>query len=156
MYNLIYSKRRTFIQAVLLIIFAGIVTQLQGEKNSPYDHVKVPAYHDTAPQAELAPILSPDAVSGTLNKNAYSIARKVSSILYQQPCYCYCDRANGHKSLRDCYTGQHATTCTICQRELFYVYEQSQKGKNAAQIRKGIMAADWADVDLGKYETPLK
>jgi hypothetical protein len=156
MSNFLYRKQRAVVRVALLISTAGLLSQLQGEKQSPYEHVTVPAYHDAAPQEALPPIMSPDAVSDTLNKNAYAIASKVSPILYQQPCYCYCDRANGHKSLRDCYTSKHATTCTVCQRELFYVYEQSQKQKNATQIRKGIMAADWADVDLSKYENPLK
>lgn len=156
MHNHPQNKQRIFCQLVLLISAAGIVTQLQGEKQSPYGHVTVPAYHSAAPREPLSPILSPDKVSGTLNKNAYSIASKIPSILYQQPCFCYCDRANGHKSLHDCYVSDHATTCTVCQRELFYAYEQSRKGKNAAQIRKGIMAAQWADIDLTKYEKPLK
>jgi hypothetical protein len=140
----------------LLIGAAVLVSQLQGEGQSSYDQVKIPAYHDAAPKTALPPVLSPDKVSGRLNKNAYSIASKISAVLYEQPCYCYCDRAQGHKSLHDCYTSEHATTCTVCQRELFYAYEQSQKGKTAAQIRKGIMAADWADIDLSKYAEPLK
>jgi hypothetical protein len=156
MHNHLTKRHRILGQIVLLISATVLVSQLQGEKKSPYNHVMIPAYHAVAPQTPLPPVLSLDKVSGTLNKNAYSIASKIPSILYQQPCYCYCDRANGHKSLHDCYVSDHATTCTVCQRELFYVYEQSQKGKNAAQIRRGIMAAEWADIDLSKYEKPLK
>lgn len=149
-------KYRVCGQVLLLIGAAVLVSQLKGQGKSPYANVKIPAYHDAAPTGVLPLVLPPDKVPGTLNKNAYIIASKIPAILFQQPCYCYCDRTHAHKSLHDCFTSDHATTCTVCQRELFYAYEQSKKGKSAAQIRKGIMTADWAEVDLSKYDKPLK
>ena len=73
------------------------------------------------------------------------------SVLYQQPCFCHCDRSQGHGSLLDCYVGSHATGCEICQQEAFYSYEQTHQGKTPAQIREGIMRGDWQAVDTVKY-----
>ena len=33
---------------------------------------------------------------------AYDVAQKIPGVLYQMPCYCYCDRI-GHNSLRTCF-----------------------------------------------------
>jgi len=83
-----------------------------------------------------------------------ALAAKVKSILYQQPCYCHCDKDIGHTSLLSCYTDRHASVCALCQKEAVLAYTESQKGKTAAQIRKDIMDGKWKDVDLSKYETP--
>ncbi len=40
-------------------------------------------------------------------------------------------------------------------REAIYSYEQSHKGKTAAQIRAGIERGEWRDVDMSKYATPV-
>ncbi len=39
--------------------------------------------------------------------------------------------------------------------EDFYSYEQSRKGKTAAQIRAGIIKGEWQSVDAAKYQQPL-
>jgi hypothetical protein len=39
--------------------------------------------------------------------------------------------------------------------EAFYSYEQSHKGKTAAQIRAGIIKGEWKSVDATKYQLPL-
>jgi hypothetical protein len=85
-------------------------------------------------------------------QNAYTLASRAKRVLYQQPCYCHCDRSQGHGSLLDCYTGKHAAECGVCIREVLYSYEQSHKGKTAAQIREGIERGDWRQVDIAKYQ----
>jgi hypothetical protein len=109
----------------------------------------------TPAQGPLPATLSPTLFTNVLIQNAYALAAHVKKTLYQQPCYCHCDRAQGHGSLLDCFVGKHASICEICVREGFYSYEQVHKGKTAAQIRKGIEHGDWQQVDLSKYETPL-
>jgi hypothetical protein len=84
----------------------------------------------------------------------YSLAAQIRAVLYQQPCYCRCDIYDGHKSLLDCFVGKHGSMCSICKKEAVYAYTQSQKGKTAEQIRKGIMEGEWKDVDLSVYRTP--
>lgn len=115
----------------------------------------VPAYHQEAPQGPLPATLSPSQFTNVVVQNAYAISARVKKILYQQPCYCHCDRSQGHGSLLDCFAGKHAAGCDICIREGFYAYEQSKKGKSTAQIRAGIEHGEWQQVDLTKYQTPL-
>jgi hypothetical protein len=115
----------------------------------------VPAFHDTVPAGPLPETLSPSLFTEPVAQNAYALAARIKKILYQQPCYCHCDRSQGHGSLLDCYAGKHAAVCGICEREDFYAYEQSRKGKTGAQIREGIERGAWQGVDITKYESPL-
>jgi hypothetical protein len=115
----------------------------------------VPAFHNTVPAGPLPATLSPSLFTDPVAQNAYNIAARIKKILYQEPCYCHCDRSQGHGSLLDCYAGKHAAVCGICEREDFYAYEQSRKGKNGAQIREGIERGDWQGLDVTKYESAL-
>jgi len=45
----------------------------------------------------------------------------------------------GHKSLLDCFASKHGSGCGTCIYEDFYTFEQSGKGKSAAEIRAGII-----------------
>ncbi|HMD38184.1 MAG TPA: CYCXC family (seleno)protein [Candidatus Acidoferrum sp.] len=115
----------------------------------------VPAFHSTVPDGPLPATQSPSLFNDTLAQNAYSLAARIRKVLYQEPCYCHCDRSQGHGSLLDCYVSKHAAVCGVCEREDFYAYEQSHKGKTAAQIREGIVRGDWQQLDITKYESPL-
>src|ERR1051326_8162571 len=122
--------------------------------NSADEESRVPAYHQLppAPGAKLSPILGKEQLWGendqyAFQSRAYEVAAKIQPVIYQQPCYCYCDRM-GHKSLHTCFENTHGAQCATCMKELYYAYEQNKQGKTAAQIRKGIMAGDWKLVDL--------
>jgi len=115
----------------------------------------VPAFHSTVPAGQLPATLSSSLFSDPVAQNAYALAERIKKVLYQEPCYCHCDRSQGHGSLLDCYVSKHAAACGICEREAFYSYEQSRKGKNGAQIREGIERGDWRGVEMEKYETAL-
>jgi hypothetical protein len=115
----------------------------------------VPAFHTTLPAGPLPATLSPSLFTNTVVQNAYRLASRIKKILYQQPCYCHCDRSEGHGSLLDCYAGKHASECGICLQEGLYSYEQARKGQSAAQIRRGIEHGDWQKIDMKKYESPL-
>jgi Protein of unknown function with PCYCGC motif len=135
--------------AALVAIPQFAASQLPQESNSE----PVPAYHAQPPTGELPSTVQPAIYTGDkLVFNAYAVAARVKKILYQEPCYCHCDRSSGHGSLLDCFAGQHGARCDICQKEVFYSYEQSRHGKNATQIREGIIRGDWEKVDLAKYE----
>jgi hypothetical protein len=124
----------------------------------------VPAFHAQPPTGELPPTMEPSLYSDKEIFNAYVLAGRVKKVLYQQPCYCHCDRSNGHGSLLDCFVGRHGSGCETCMREAFYSYEQTRRGKTPAQIREGIIRGDWQKVDVAKYKrdylppttTPLK
>lgn len=115
----------------------------------------IPAFHDSAPTGPLPETLSPSLFQDPLAQNAYTLAARVKKVLYQQPCYCHCDRSQGHGSLLDCFTGHHAAVCGTCEREAFYAYEQTHKGKTPAQIRDGIEKGEWEKLDVSKYQKPL-
>ena len=115
----------------------------------------VPAFHAAPPQGPLPATLSPTLFTNVVVQNAYAVAARVKKILYQQPCYCHCDRSQGHGSLLDCFASKHGSGCGTCIYEDFYAFEQSSKGKSAAQIRAGIIKGEWKSVDATKYQQPL-
>ena len=115
----------------------------------------VPAFHAEVPKGPLPATLNPGVFPNVLVRNAYTLAARVRRVLYQQPCYCHCDRSQGHGSLLDCFAGMHAAECGVCIREGLYSYEQSRKGKTGAQIREGIERGEWQQVDLSKYQSPV-
>lgn len=115
----------------------------------------VPAFHNSVPAGQLPATMDPSLFTDPLAQNAYRLAARIKKVLYQQPCYCHCDRSQGHGSLLDCFVSKHAAACGICEREDFYAYEQIHQGKTGAQIREGIERGDWQGVDVKKYESPL-
>lgn len=115
----------------------------------------IPAFHTASPAGSLPATLNPSLFTDPFAQNAYRLAARIKKVLYQEPCYCHCDRSQGHGSLLDCYTGNHAAECGTCEREAFYAYEQTRKGKSAVQIREGIERGDWQHLDVTKYQSPL-
>ncbi|MBO0912012.1 MAG: hypothetical protein J2P13_09480 [Acidobacteria bacterium] len=114
----------------------------------------IPAYHSAPPAkgAKLPPILGRHELWGGNDQfpaqgHAYELAAKIQNVIYQQPCYCYCDRM-GHKSLHTCFEGTHGAQCSTCMKELYYSYLMTKQHKTAAQIRKGIIAGEWKSIDL--------
>jgi Protein of unknown function with PCYCGC motif len=114
----------------------------------------VPAYHAVPPKGPLPETLDPKVFADVLNQNLYALAAKEKKTLYQQPCYCRCDREVGHQSLLDCYVDRHASVCATCKMEAVFAYQEWKKGKTAAQIRKEIMDGKWRTVDLSAYNMP--
>src|SRR5260370_35267741 len=115
----------------------------------------VPAFHAQAPQSALPATMDSELFPDLVVQNAYAVAAKIKKTLYQQPCYCHCDRSHGHTSLLDCFASKHGPGCGTCIYEDFYAFEQSGKGKNAAQIREGSIKGEWKSVDAAKYKQPL-
>src|SRR5271156_2145390 len=113
----------------------------------------VPAYHAEPPKGTLPDTLDPAQFLDAQTRNIYTLAEKVKPILYQQPCYCGCDKEVGHKSLLDCFTDLHGSHCILCKKEAAFTYSESQQGKTAAQIRKEIMDGKWKELDLAAYDT---
>jgi hypothetical protein len=111
-----------------------------------------PAFHAQSPADALPATMEPSIYSDNIEIfNAYTVAGRVKKVLYQQPCYCHCDRSQGHGSLLDCFVSRHGSGCDICIKEAFYSYEQTHKGKTPAQIREAIIRGDWQKVDTAKY-----
>src|SRR6202171_3280533 len=115
----------------------------------------VPAFHTPPPQGQLPETLSPSQFTNVVVQNAYILAARVKKVLYQQPCYCHCDRSQGHTRLLDCFATKHGSGCDVCMREEIYSYEKHHKGKPAAQIRAGIESGEWRALDMSKYGAPV-
>jgi hypothetical protein len=136
---------------LLGIVFAAVMThgqwqQPQGE--TPAFHASAPAKGENLPpvmtQAELAKL----GLTHPAQKESYKAAAKVGSVLYQQPCYCHCDRHAGHSSLRSCFESPHGANCSTCMAEALYSYEQTKKGWTPKMIRDGIMRGEFQRIDL--------
>jgi len=97
------------------------------------------AYHDNRPTESLPATL--EASQFERNRAAfvaYTLASHTAPTLYQLPCYCPCNKREGHKSLLDCFTSRHGVLCRLCQKEVVYSFLQQEKGKTPAQIRHSI------------------
>jgi hypothetical protein len=111
------------------------------------------AYHAAPPakNAKLPPILTRSQLVGDVGqpyqRRAYEAAARNSSLLYQLPCKCHCDR-EGHTSLRSCFESLHGAGCYVCMKEAVYADQQVGKGKTAAQIRAGINRGEHNGVEL--------
>jgi len=99
----------------------------------------VPAFLTTAPsKGSLGPTLAPEKYTG-LTRDAYRAAREIPVTLAQMPCYCYCDRGMGHKSLHSCFEDEHAAHCAVCVNEALLAYQLEKEGKlSTEQIRERI------------------
>jgi hypothetical protein len=143
---------------MLAFLFAVTLT-VSAQWASPQEEGGVPAYNAAAPAkgTKLPPILSkadlwgPDA-QYAYQTHAYELAAKIPNVIHQQPCYCYCDRM-GHNSLHSCFDTTHGAQCSTCLKELYYTYQQNQKGKTASQIRAGIIKGEWKQIDLNSAAT---
>jgi hypothetical protein len=123
---------------------------------------ETPAFHAAPPVKgqKLPPIASPEQVQQMEIKypfqpRAYEAARKVPRVLYQLPCYCFCDRSAGHSSLHSCFEGPHGSHCSTCMQEAFYAYQMTKLGKTPKQIREGVIRGDFKNIDLQKMGGPL-
>jgi hypothetical protein len=147
-------KRGLMLGFVVLLTLAVSTPSAVSEQAQSQEEARVPAFNQGPPAkgAELPPILGKDQLWGEneqypFQTHAYELAAKIQSVIYQQPCYCYCDRM-GHKSLHSCFEGTHGAQCTTCMKEVYYSYQMTKQHKTAVQIRKGIIAGEWKQVDL--------
>jgi hypothetical protein len=136
---------------LLVVLFAAAMTHAQFANQQP----EVPAFHATrpAPADKLPPILTQKQLAdqgmiAPAQVAAYKAAARASSVVYQMPCYCYCDRNHGHTSLRSCFESTHGANCGTCMQEALYSYRQSKKGWTPKMIRNGILKGDYKLVDL--------
>jgi hypothetical protein len=146
-----------FIASAALFLMVTMVSapwlQSESDEGTPHFNAAPPATN-----AKLSPILTKDELWGSNGQysyqtHAYELAAKIPKVLYQQPCYCYCDRGMGHNSLHSCFSGTHGAQCSTCLKELYYTYGMHKQGKTAQQIRAGIIKGDWKLIDLSKADS---
>jgi hypothetical protein len=143
----------------LAILFLMTLVYSTPWASSQQEEARTPAYNPGPPakNAKLPPILKKDQLWGSnaqypVQTHGYELAAQIPGVLHQLPCYCYCDRM-GHKSLRSCFENTHGAQCATCLKEVYYAYDQTQKGKTVKQIREGIIKGEWQKVDLQTVAT---
>lgn len=109
--------------------------------SSPSASKIVPAFLTEAPsRSSLKVTLEPEQFEGK-TREAYRAAREIPVTLAQMPCYCYCDRGMGHKSLYSCFEDDHAAHCAVCVNEALTALRlEKQEKLTVPQIRERIMA----------------
>ena len=137
---------------ILGLLALGLITMAASAQWSN-PAADIPAYNAKPPAKTLPAILSGGQLTGAYFTHPYQVttykmAAKIPAVLHQQPCYCHCDRALGHNSLHSCFEGTHGAACSTCMKETVYAYQETKKGKTAAQIRVGIERGDFESVDL--------
>lgn len=139
-----------------------LVAILAVASSAQFNDNEVPAYHPFPPEKaqKLPPIASATQLDQMnlkydFQRRAYEAAARVPRVLYQLPCYCYCDRSAGHTSLHSCFESDHGSHCATCMQEAFYAYQMTQKGKSIKEIREGIMRGDFKTIDLKTLNGPL-
>ncbi len=141
---------------LLVPIFFGVIILLAADAPSEapqtFERSYVPSYHEHPPIEPLPPTLDPAEFSGNSRAFvAYQLASRIAPTLYQEPCYCGCDKEQKHTSLLDCFTGTHGALCRTCQQEAIFCYLQYNKGKNPLQIRRALAKGKFRKLDLEKY-----
>ncbi len=140
--------------SLALAVFA-VTAASYAQWTNPAD--EIPAYHPSAPLhiKALPPILAGSKLTGEnfqypWQVHVYQKAARIGNVLYQLPCYCRCDRALGHTSLRSCFEGLHGTECSTCAKEGAFAYQQTKLGKTPAQIRAAINRHEYESIDLNE------
>jgi hypothetical protein len=152
--NLLRNKTACRALTLIFLFTVTLTMSAQWTAQDQEEEGGIPAYNaGPPPKGTKLPVLLTKAdlwgadAQYPYQTHAYELAAKIPAVLHQQPCYCYCDRM-GHNSLHSCYENTHGARCSTCLKELYYSYQQHQKGKTAAQIRAGIIKGDWKSIDL--------
>ena len=107
----------------------------------------VPAFFQTERDAYPLPQVMPAKLfSDPRHIRIYEIAERIPAVLAQQPCYCYCDRGHGHRSLLDCHRDSHSAYCQACRQEVILADRMNRMGLSAKEIRTAIIRGDWRAV----------
>ena len=144
---------------VALLLAAGTACSGHGAASQDRQTPQPPerhAYHDHPPMESLPLTLDPEQFKeDRVAYLAYAVAAQIREVLYQEPCYCPCDRQDGHHSLLDCFTSDHGARCLICRKEALLCFRLHKKKKTPGQIRDAMAnGAAWR-FELGKYADEL-
>lgn len=72
---------------------------------------RIPAHFSSVDEARPLPaVLDPKRFSDPVVARVYHHARENPEVFSQQPCYCYCDAGEKHRSLLDCFATEHGAT----------------------------------------------
>lgn len=134
---------------LLLLAFAFVVACTSNTPQPPKAEAEapVPAHYDTERDAlPLPQTLSAKMFADPKLARIYEIAERIPGVLAQQPCYCYCDRGHGHRSLLDCQRDNHSAGCAVCRKEVLLADRMSRMGLTAKEIRAAIIRGEWKQI----------
>ena len=139
---------------ILLLLLAAVSLVSSSSENHTTAHDEkpatdqpIPAHYQSAGDAQPLPkTLAASVFSDPKLARIYEIAERIPEILAQQPCYCYCDRGHGHRSLLDCQRDNHSAGCAVCRKEVLLADRMSRMGLSAKEIRASIIRGDWKQV----------
>lgn len=138
-------KRQAAAASALAVVAAVlIIAGLRSAQDSTRS--ATPPYYREVP-ANLPPVLESKKFSDAETRASYKAASEHSALFAQLPCYCYCERTNGHKSLLSCFADTHGTECSICRREALFAASEVKRGKTVVQIRDEIIRGLWSKAD---------
>ena len=151
-------KKLLFLLAVVCLVTfttAQWATQQTSSNGIPAFHAKPPAKGEILPPVLTEKQLAANGATQPVQQYAYKAVAARPSVMYQQPCYCYCDRGHGHTSLHSCFESMHGSACGVCIGEALYSYKMSKQGWSAKMIRDGIIRGDYKLMDL-QHPEPVK
>ena len=137
--------------ALVVLLCAAAITQAQWSNQIsqvPAFHAAPPAKGEAIPPVLTEKQLADQGLTQPVQIASYKAVAKSGAVMYQQPCYCYCDRGHGHTSLHSCFESTHGANCGTCMGEALYSYQMSKKGWSPKMIRDGIIRGDWKMIDL--------
>ena|SRR5215469_10488899 len=138
--------------ALMSLLCAAMITQAQFSSQPanqvPAFHLAPPAKGDVLPPVLTEKQLAAQGLNQPVQIAAYKAVALKPSVMYQEPCYCYCDRNHGHTSLHSCFESTHGSACGVCMGEALYSYKMSKQGWSPKMIRDGIIRGDYKLLDL--------
>lgn len=137
--------------AVLAFILCAVWAVRSASRGSALS--TIPAYYDRPP-AELPSVLNPKLFADVATRRSYEAASSNARLFSQLPCYCYCDRTSGHKSLLSCFADAHGSQCSICRREAAFSATAAKRGLPAQAIRQEIIRGLWTGAQEEIEATP--
>src|SRR5260221_10281513 len=135
----------------LAIIGVTAITQAQfscASSATPAFHSAPPAKGTALPAVWTAKQLADRGLTASAQQETYKAVAKMPGVMYQLPCYCFCDRNHGHESLHSCFESGHGANCGVCMGEALYGYKMTKKGWTPKMIRDGIVRGDFKQMDL--------
>lgn len=121
--------------AVVLVLVAGVALLVRGAGGSDTDDAMAAPTQVTIHLADLD-----EHMAGN-----YTYAAEHLTHFAAIPCYCGCDRSDGHRNLADCYVNvaggwdAHAAGCAICDLETAAAGPQIDSGVPIAEVRASII-----------------
>lgn len=124
-------QRRAWTVAAVSVAALVIAIGAVGRQNAP--HALHPKPRPRAEQPRVVPAAR--YASYPRVAEAYTMAASVPDVLDGLYCYCDCSQHEGHYSLLECFTSDHAAQCDVCMSEATIAYQLRRQGKDLAAIR---------------------